>query len=222
VPYEVELHRWQDKPAVRVSFRTRDLVVVSWAIARQDAERLLPPALEPAQIDGGYLISLVALRHEGRLRFGQINIRTYVAHEGEQAVYFLATRVTVPGLVGVLMGAPFAPSRIAVKRGAVEAAGLGVSLRYELGEEADPGPIGRHELGIFGRSRLRTIRIRRAPAVWRRGRLLPPARVDPLVVYGLEPDAPADVVYAESALLELEQRPSRLRVSAAHGKIEGP
>ena len=199
---------------MRVSLSTRDLVVVSWAIAREDAERLLPPALEPAAIGGSYLISLVALRHEGRLRYGQLNIRTYVEHEGEQAVYFLVTRVTLPGLVGVLMGAPFAPSRIAVARGAVDAPGLGVSLRYEVGEEGDPGPMGRHELGIYGRSRLRAIRIRRAPAVWRRGRLLPRARVDPLVVYGFTPDVQADVLYAESALLELEGRSNRLRVSA--------
>src|SRR5262249_654837 len=152
--------------------------------------------------------------HEGRLRYGQINIRTYVQHEGGQAVYFLVTRVTVPGLVGVVMGAPFAPSRISVARGAVEAPGLGVSLRYEVGEEGDPGPIGRHEVGIYGRSRLRTIRISRAPAVWHRGHLVPPSRVDPLVVYGVNPDLQADVLYTETATLELEQRPSRLRVSA--------
>jgi uncharacterized protein DUF2071 len=199
---------------VRASFRTRDLVVVSWAIAREDAERLLPPALEPAAIGGRYLISLVALRHEGRLRYGQLNVRTYVAHEGEQAVYFLVTRVTLPGLVGILMGAPFAPSRISVARGAVDAPGLGVSLRYEVGEEDDPGPMGRHELGIYGRSRLRTIRIRRGPAVWRRGRLLSSPRVDPLVVYGFKPEVQADVLYSERALLELEGRPNQLRVSA--------
>ena len=54
-------------------------------------------------------------------------------------MYFLVTRVTLPGLVGVLMGAPFAPSRISVARGAVDAPGLGISLRYDVGEETDPG-----------------------------------------------------------------------------------
>jgi hypothetical protein len=207
---------------VRVSFRTRDLVVVSWPIAREDAERLLPRSLEPATVDGRYLISVVAMRHEGRLRYGQINIRTYVEHEGEQAVYFLVTRVTVPGLVGVLMGAPFAPSRIAVQRGLVEAPGLGISLRYEVGEETDPGPLGRHELGIFGQSRLKTIRIRRDPTVWRRGRLLQPVRVDPLVVYGFQPDDQADVLYSEAAVLELEGRANPLPEPAQRGKIEVP
>ncbi|MFL5980071.1 MAG: DUF2071 domain-containing protein, partial [Gaiellaceae bacterium] len=60
--------------AVRVSFRTRDLVVVSWPIARDDAERLVPRGLEPSALDGRYLISVVAMRHEGTLRYGQINI----------------------------------------------------------------------------------------------------------------------------------------------------
>jgi Uncharacterized conserved protein (COG2071) len=207
---------------VRVSFRTRDLVVVSWPIAREDAVRLLPPGLQPATVNGQYLISLVAMRHEGAVRYGQVNIRTYVEHEGEEAVYFLVTRVTVPGLVGVLMGAPFAPSRISVARGLVEAPGLGVSLRYRVGEETDPGPIGRYELGIYGRSRLKTIRIRREPAVWHRADLEGPVRVDPLVVYGFTPDDRAEVLYAARAVLEPEGRPGRLRVPAQHGKIEGP
>lgn len=207
---------------MRVSFRTRDLAVVSWPIPREDAERLLPPTLEPSAVAGQYLISVVAMRHEGRLRYGQINIRTYVEHEGEQAVYFLVTRVTVPGLVGVLMGAPFAPSRISVARGVVEAPGLGISMRYDVGEEADPGPIGRHELGIYGRSRLRTIRICRGPAVWHRAALASPLRVDPLAVYGLDIGENADVLYCDSAVLELEGRPSTLRFPEQRGKIVGP
>jgi Uncharacterized conserved protein (COG2071) len=207
---------------VRVTFRTRDLVVVSWPIARDDAERLLPPTLEPSPVEGHYLISVVAMRHEGRVRYGQINIRTYVEHEGEQAVYFLVARVTVPGLVGVLMGAPFAPSRISVARGVVEAPGLGISMRYDVGEEGDPGPIGRHELGIYGRTRLRTIRIRREPAVWNRATLEAPVRVDPLVVYGLDAGVDADVLYCAAAVLQLEGRPGPLRVPAQHGKIGGP
>jgi uncharacterized protein DUF2071 len=207
---------------VRVTFRTRDLAVVSWPIAREDAERLLPPTLEPAAVDGRYLISVVAIRPKGRVRYGQINIRTYVEHEGEQAVYFLVTRVTLPGLVGVLMGAPFAPSRISVARGSIEAPGLGISMRYEVGEEADPGPVGRHELGIYGRSRLKMIRIRREPAVWHRAALAAPVRVDPLMVYGFDIGADADAVYCDAAVLELEGRSSPLRVSRQHGKIVEP
>ncbi len=205
---------------MRVSLRTRDLVVVSWPIARDDAERLLPAGLEPATVDGRFLISLVAMRHEGTPRYRQINIRTYVAHEGEEAVYFLVTRVTGPGLVGALLGAPFAPSRIAVGPGLVEAPGLGVSLRYRIGDETDPGTIGRHEIGIFGRTRLRTIRIRRGAAVWRRAVAEGHVRADPVAVYGFNPDEPADLLYAEQAQLELERRPTRLRLPVQTRKID--
>ena len=199
---------------MRVSFRTRDLVVVSWPIAREDAERLLPPGLEPSPVDGRYLISVVAMRHEGKLRYGQINIRTYVEHAGEQAVYFLVTRVTLPGLVGVLMGAPFAPSRISVKRGSGRSAWPRslASLRRGRGDRSrrDRGPRARD----LRAARLKTFRIRRGPAVWRRAALDAPVRADPLVVYGFEPDAQgADVVYADAALLELESRPERIASS---------
>jgi len=207
---------------VRLTFRTRDLAVVSWPIAREDAERLLPGGLEPTTVDGRYLVSVAAMRQEGAPRYRQINIRTYVRHEREDAVYFLLSRVTVPGLVGLLVGAPLAPSRIAVRRGLVEAPGLGVSLRYAVGEEVDPGSIGRHGLGIFGRSRLRTFRIRRGPAIWRRGELEGRVRADPLQVYGLRPSDPADVLYADHAPLELESFPKRLHLPARRGKIRGP
>jgi len=207
---------------VRVSFRTRDLVIVSWPIERADAERLLPPGLTSEAVDGKHLISLVAMRHEGSAHYRQLNIRTYVEHEGEDAVYFLVTRVTLPGLVGILMGAPFAPSRIRVERGAVEAGGLGVSLRYRVGAEVDAGLLGRHEVGIFGRSRLRAIRITRGPAVWQRAELDPSVRADPLVVYGFDPRAPAEVLYCEQTTLELEGRPTTLRAPAQRGKIVEP
>jgi hypothetical protein len=207
---------------VRVSFRTRDLVIVSWPIDRVDAERLVPPALTPSPVDGEYLISLVAMRQEGSPRYSQLNIRTYVEHQGEQGVYFLVTRVTLPGLVGVLMGAPFAPSRMRIEPGVVEAGGLGVSFRYRIGDESDAGPMGRHELGIFGRSRLRTIRITRGPATWRRAELEPDIRADPMVVYGFDPRAPARVLYCPETVLELEGRAVRLRPPAQHGKIERP
>jgi hypothetical protein len=199
---------------VRVTFRIRDLVVASWSITEAEAARLLPTGLEPAPIGDEHLISLVAMRHESRPRHAQINLRTYVTWKGdEDAVYFLLTRVTVPGLVGVLLGAPYAPSRISVRRGAVEAPGLGVSLRYEVGESAEPGPIGRHELGIFGRSRLRAVRIRRSPAIWRRAEAAGEIRADPVLFYGIGIDTPPNLLYTAVADLELEGRPRRLRFS---------
>jgi hypothetical protein len=91
-----------------------------------------------------------------------------------------------------------------------------------VGDETDPGPIGGHTLGIYGRARLKTFRLRRGTAEWRSGRLRAPVRADPLVVYGFSPDEQAEVLYAERALLELESGPSRLRLPTQRGKIETP
>lgn len=196
---------------MRVSFRIRDLVVASWTIEREEAARLLPAGLEPVPVEGDYLISLVAMRQEAFPRHRQLNVRTYVAHEREDAVYFLLSRVTVPGLAGALLGAPYGPARISVRQGAVAAPGLGVSLHYRLGDIAESGPIGRHELGIFGRARLRAVRIRRSPVVWRRAEAEGEVRADPILHFGVEVEASPRLLYAAEAELELEGRPRRLR-----------
>ena len=69
---------------------------------------------------------------------------------------------------------------------------------------------------------MRTIRIDRGPAVWQRGELTGSRRADPLVVYGFDPDRPADVLYTERALLELDGRANALRLPARRGKIGRP
>jgi hypothetical protein len=196
---------------VRLTLRIRDLLVASWTITRADAERLLPPGLEPATVDGEYIISLVAMRQEARPRHRQINVRTYVKHEGGEAVYFLLSRVTLPGLVGVLFGAPYGAARIAVERGRVEAPGLGVSLRYRVEEETSPGPIGLHETGLFGRSRLRAVRISRGPAEWRRAVLVGALRADPIASYGFQVEEPK-LLYAEETVLVLDGRLKRGKI----------
>lgn len=196
---------------MRLTFRIRDLLVASWTITRADADRLLPPGLEPATVDGEYLISLAAMRQDALPRHRQINIRTYVKHGGDAAVYLLLSRVTVPGLAGVLLGAPYGAARIAVERGRVEAPGLGVSLRYRVGEETGAGPMSRHELGLFGRSRLRQVRISRGPAVWRRAELESDLRADPILSYGFPIDGPA-LLYVEETVLVLEGRPKRGKI----------
>ena len=134
------------------------------------------------------------------------------------------TRVTLPGLVGVLMGAPFAPSRISVKRGA-RSTRRALESRFATtsGTRPIPDALGEARARDLRKARLKAFRIRRGPAVWRSAALDEPLRVDPLVVYGLEPDAQgADVVYADAALLELESRPEKLRLPTGRGKIEVP
>jgi hypothetical protein len=214
---------------VRISLRIRDLVVASWEIERAEAERLLPTGLEPAPVGGEFLVSLAAMRYDGGRMgslplpsFSQINVRTYVAHEQEDAVYFLLSRVTVPGLAGALLGAPVGPSRIAVRPGSVEAPGLGVSISYRVDGVTDAGPIGLHELGIVGRARLRMVHIRRGPAVWRRAEPQGPIRADPLIHYGISLDEPPTLLSAASTEFVLEGRPRRMLPSSRmDGKMNG-
>jgi Uncharacterized conserved protein (COG2071) len=198
---------------VRLSLRIRDLLVASWRVERERARSLLPSGLEPAQVEDAHLVSLVAMRVEGgRLGalpvppFSQLNLRTYVLYEGEPAVYFLFLRVTPPGLLGLALGAPYAPARISVQPGRVRAPGLGFSLSYRLGEVVDAGPIGLHEIGLFGGPRLRLVRISRTPAVWQSAAVEGEVRADPILHYGIGLDEPPHLVYAERAGFELSPR----------------
>jgi len=209
---------------VRLSLRIRDLVVASWKIDRAEAQRLLPRGLEPTPVDGNYLISLVGMRcaggRMGRLplpSFSQINLRTYVANEGGEAVYFLLSRVTVPGLAGALLGGPLGLARIAARPGSLAAPGLGVAIRYRAGEETDSGPIGLHALGIVGRARLRTVRIRRGPAVWRDAELEATIRADPMLHFGISIDEAPALLCTGEAAFELEGPPRRMLPSSRLG-----
>jgi hypothetical protein len=202
---------------VLASLRVRDLVIASWEIDLEGIERLLPAPLEPTDVDGRFLVSLVAFRvHGGRLGrvplipYSQLNVRTYVRWEDEPAVFFLAARVTAGGLPGALFGAPFRHARIRIRPGRVRAPGLGISLRYRAGGLAEPGPLGRHELGLFESDGLRAVRIRRGPSEWQRGELTEPARADFLVALGFELPGVAQLLYTERASFEAEVPPTRL------------
>lgn len=201
-----------------LSVGLRDLLLASWQADPLQIARTLPPGLEPVPIEGRMLVTLAALRYTGgRLgslpvpAFAQLNIRTYVEHEGEPAVFFLAARVTGAGMAGALMGAPYRPARIRVRPGSVRAAGLGVSLAYEVGREAAAGELTRHSLGLFEAAGLRAFRVRRGDAEWRRAAPVGAVRADPLVALGFEPAGAPDLLYAARAAFELEVPPRRLR-----------
>jgi hypothetical protein len=61
-----------------------------------------------------------------------------------------------------------------VKPGELRASGLGVEIRYLPGGTADPGELGRHELGIFESDGSGQIRIARGPAEWQGAELSAP------------------------------------------------
>jgi uncharacterized protein DUF2071 len=202
---------------VHATLRVRDLVIASWETSRESVRDALPVGLEPTEVDGRLLVSIVAFHVQGGrlgrvpiLPFAQLNVRTYVSWRRKPAVFFLGARVTTGGLPGRILGAPYRQARLRVKEGSVRAAGLGVSLRYRVDEPADPGPLGRHELGVFENDGLREFRIRRGDAEWRRADAIEPPRIDFLVALGFEPRGEPDLLYAAHASFETDVPPERV------------
>jgi Uncharacterized conserved protein (COG2071) len=201
--------------------RVRDLVIASWETSRESICNALPAGLEPAEIDGRLLVSIVAFHVQGGrlgrvpiLPFAQLNIRTYVTWREEPAVFFVGTRVTTGGIPGRALGAPYRQARLRVREGSVRADGLGVSLQFRVAGPADPGPLGRHELGLFENGGLRAFRIHRGDAHWRRAEVIEPARADFLVALGFEPRGEPELLYAAHASFETEVPPQRVSLRA--------
>lgn len=194
---------------MRIRLDVENLMLASWEIGREEVERVAPPGCEPATVDGRHLVSLVSFRvrrgRAGRLPvapFAQVNVRTYVTWKDEPAVLFLASRVTPGGLPGVVLGAPYRAARVRVRAGELRAPGLGVDIRYRPGGPADPGELGRHELGIFESGGLKGFRIVRWPAEWHAAELLQPARAHVLLGYGFSPRGEPDLVYTPETTFE--------------------
>jgi hypothetical protein len=172
-------------------------------------------------VDGRLLVSIVAFHVQGGrlgrlpiLPFAQLNVRTYVNWRKEPAVFFVGTRVTTGGVPGRVLGAPYRQARLRVREGSVRADGLGVSLQFRVAGPADPGPLGRHELGLFENKGLRAFRIQRGDSEWRRAEAVEPARGDFLVALGFEPRGEPELLYAAHASFETEVPPERVWISA--------
>lgn len=195
----------------------RDLVVASWETDRETVERVLPAGLEPAEVDGRFVVSVAAFRVEGGrlgsfplVPYSQLNVRVYVTREADPAVFFLASRVTAAGLPGVLLGAPVRYARVAVRAGSVRAAGLGISLRYRVGEPTEAGLLGRHELGIVEANGLRVVRIGRGETSWCGASLIEPARAEFLVSLGFALGAEPELLFAGRSCFEARLPPEKL------------
>lgn len=206
---------------MRLRLSVRRLVVSSWAVAPEAVRHVAPPGLEPAPVDGECLASVVAVRFGGGrlgripvLPFSQLNLRTYVEVDGEPAVLFLRSYVTPGGLPGILLGAPFRAARIRVREGSVRAPAAGVSLAFRVGAEADPGDLGRHELGLYEAAGLKRFRIERGPAEWRRAEPAGEQRADGLLALGLDVTGPPRIAVAGETWFETDV-PSRGSLPAA-------
>jgi uncharacterized protein YqjF (DUF2071 family) len=202
---------------VRLSLRVRDLLLASWEADPERIARTLPRGLEPAPVDGRHLVTIAALRYVGgRLGslpvppFSQLNVRAYVRHEGEPAVFFLMSRVTPAGMGGALLGAPYRPARLRFRPGTASAPGLGVTVAYRPAGPAGASPLTAHEVGLYEAAGLRAFRIRRGPAEWRLADPVGPVRADPLLALGFDVSARPELLYAERASFEAELPPRRV------------
>jgi hypothetical protein len=217
---------------VRLRLDVRELVLASWVTDADSVGRAVYPGLEPVRIGGEYLVSVAALRFAGgRLGalpvapFAQLNVRTYVAYAGESAVYFLRSYVSLGGLGGALLGAPFRAARIRIRPGRVNVPAAGVSLPYAVGggreaREPEAGELGAHELGLFEAAGLRAFRVRRGPARWRPAEPAGTVRADALLALGFDPDGPPAIVYTRDMWLETEvpARPAEPRSSESRSR----
>jgi Uncharacterized conserved protein (COG2071) len=202
---------------MRLHLDLRHLLLATWPVEPAAVARALPPGLAPATVEGESLVSLVSFRCLGGrigrlpvLPFSQLNVRLYVEHEGEPAVFFLRSLVTAGGLGGFLLGAPYRLAWLRVREGHVSAPGAGVRLRYRIGHaEATPGLLGRHELGIFEERGVKAFRVRRGPAEWRHAEPVE-ARVDLLAALGFDVQGDPRLVYAAEASFDTEVPPRRL------------
>jgi uncharacterized protein YqjF (DUF2071 family) len=202
---------------VLLRHRARNLVLASWETDPDRVRETLPAGLEPATVDGRHLVTLAALRWEGArlgvlpvLPFSQVNVRAYARVGDETAVVFLALRVTTFGMGGALLGFPVRLARARVREGLVEAAGFGVSLRYERRGPAEPSELGGHELGIYEAAGVRAFRVRRGEASWQRAEAVGEVSADPLLALGFPVEGPPDVRCVARTSFEVDLPPRKL------------
>lgn len=202
---------------MELSLRVRTLLIATWAADHDAVARAVHPAVEPAEVDGAFRVSLVALRYDGgrvgRIpvpAFSQLNVRTYVSYRGEPAVYFLRAYVTPPGMGAAFFGAPYRPARLRLSERRVEARGLGLSLEYEAAGASQPGVLGRHELGLFEAAGLRAFRIRRGDAEWRAAAPTTPPRADVLLAHGFRPSGAPSLLVTERTSFTADVPPRRV------------
>jgi hypothetical protein len=202
---------------VRLVLRARDLLLASWDAEPERIGRVLPPGLRAARVDGRHLVTIAAFHvaggRLGRLPvppYSQLNVRAYVEHRDEPAVYFLMTRVTLPGMGGALLGAPYRPARVRVDASGVEAPGLGVSVACEVAGPSEPSELEGHRFGLYEAAGVRGFRISRGPADWQAAVAVGPARADPLVALGFDVSGPPSLLYTSGAGFEAELPPRRI------------
>lgn len=121
-------------PRPLVSMSWRDLLFVNWPVDPGRLEGRLPEGVSLETVDGDAYVAVVAfemadLRLRGAptgLRFGELNLRTYVTHDGRPAVYFLSVDSDdrLGSLfAGRLLGFPYFGADVTIERAETDVEG---------------------------------------------------------------------------------------------------
>lgn len=200
-----------------------DLTLASWEAEPAQVRAALPAGFEPIVREDAAFVSVVGFRVT-RVRiarvpapsYSAINVRTYARdRDGEPVIFVLQTRVTPLGMGGLLLGVPVRASVISATRGALSAAGMGVSVRYELEDGPPELPplepsIGEFDVAYWKAGGIRRL-VTRHPAIdLRSARREGSARFDPVLALGFDLKEPRWLHYAERVDFELELPPRRV------------
>jgi hypothetical protein len=199
---------------MRLALDARHIFMVGSPSDREAVARAVHPDLEPAAIDGRFLVMLLAVRCSGgRLgglplpSFSQLHVATYVRERNEISTSVLRSAVTWPGLAGAFFGVPYRLARLDVAEGRVEGRGLGIALRYRLDAAADAGELPASDVALVETGGLRAFRVRSRATEWRSAVLVDPPRADILLALGFGVACDPTLRYARSGSLETDVPP---------------
>ncbi len=204
----------------------RDLMLATWKVDPEQISHALPEGFAPITDDGVGFVSVVGFCATGvrawRLPvpgYCGINVRTYVTdREGAPAIFLLQSRVTLPGMAGLLLGAPVRPTLIGVRRGSVSAAGVGVAVRYsvleeEVGSAQTPPlepPMGDFDVAYWRAAGVRRLETTHQPIPWQTAIIGEAWRFDPVLALGFDAKGPQWLHYAERVDFDLALPPRKI------------
>jgi hypothetical protein len=204
----------------------RDLMLATWSVDPEQISHALPEGFAPIAVDGVGFVSVVGFCAKG-VRAGRlpapgysgINVRTYVTdREGAPAIFLLQSRVTLPGMTGLLLGAPVRPTLIRVRRGSVSASGVGVAVRYsvpedEIGPSQTPPlepPMGDFDVAYWKAAGVRRLETTHQPIPWQSAVIGESLRFDPVLALGFDAKEPQWLHYAERVDFDLALPPRKI------------
>lgn len=205
-----------------------DLTLATWEVEPQQVRRVLPAGFEPISHGDqafvsvvGYCATSIRLGWVSGLSFSGVNVRTYVRDRGgTPAIFVLQSRVTPLGMGALLLGVPVRTTVIAARRGSLSAAGMGVSVRYEVQDAPPESPapelpplepsIGEFDVAYWKAEGVRRLVTKHEPIVWQPASSAGSPRFDPVLALGFDGQEPRWLHYAERVDFALELPPRKV------------